>query len=325
MNDGSRDGALVLVSRDLQRSISASDVAQTLQDALDRWTEVEPRLAELAEALESGSAVMTMPFDEANALAPLPRAWQWLDGSAFHSHHGLMSKLFAMEEPSLDRPLMYQGVSNQFYSAREDVVLPPAAEADGIDFEGEFGVIVDEVPMGATADEAAERIRLLVQINDWSLRRLAPIEMKTGFGSIQAKPPCSIAPVAVTPDELGEAWKDFRIALPLRIWWNGAQIGAADGYHMGFGFHELVAHAAGTRALCAGTIIGSGTISNANYHEVGSSCIAERRAIELQELGTPKTEYMRFGDRVRMEARNADGSPLFGAIDQQVVSDRSRA
>ena len=311
------DGNLVVVSSDLTRATSASSVANTLQQALDRWSDCEPELAKLYEALNAGTNKDAFAFNPEDAAAPLPRAWQWLDGSAFESHGELMSKVFGIDDPSGDRPLMYQGVSDQFYGACDDI--PFRSEEDGIDFEGEFGVIVDEVPLGTTAAEAIDHIRLIVQINDWSLRTLAPIEMKTGFGWIQAKPPCSIAPVAVTPEELGDAWRNGRIALPLHVDWNGSRFGSPNGEPMAFGFHELVAHAAATRSLCAGTIIGSGTVSNSNYREVGSSCIAERRGIEMVDLGTPKTEFMKFGDRVRMEAFDLEGNPLFGAIDQKVI------
>lgn len=316
--DGTRDGRLVIVSHDLTRAVYADGIAATLQDALDRWTDVEGALSTRADDLERDTIADAFDFAAHAPLAPLPRGWQWLDGSAFDSHGDLMAKVFGMDPAPRDRPLMYQGVSNQFYSASEDVVMP--AEADGIDFEGEFGVIVDEVPMGTSADEAMRHIRLVVQINDWSLRVLAPIEMKTGFGWVQAKPPCSVAPVAVTPDALGPAWRDGRVDLPLHVDWNGKRFGAANGHAMSYSFPELVAHAARTRTLCAGTIIGSGTVSNENYREVGSSCIAERRGIEMLDEGAPKTAFMRFGDTVRMEARAADGSTPFGAIDQRVVS-----
>jgi fumarylacetoacetate (FAA) hydrolase len=196
-------------------------------------------------------------------------------------------------------------------------VLP--SEEDGIDFEGEFGIITDVVPMAVSVADAARHIKLIVQINDWSLRTLAPIEMKTGFGWIQAKPACSVAPLAVTPDELGRAWDRGRVALPLHVWWNGKQFGAANGQAMAFSFAQLVAHAARTRKLCAGTIIGSGTVSNDNYREIGSSCIAERRAIELLDSGQPVTQYMRSGDSVCMGAVAADNAMPFGFIDQRVV------
>lgn len=316
--DGTRDGRLVIVSSDLSRAVYADGIATTLQDALDRWIHIEATLLARADELEHGDAADAFDFARHAPLAPLPRAWQWLDGSAFDSHGDLMAKVFGMDPTPRDRPLMYQGVSNQFYAATEDVVFP--AEADGIDFEGEFGVIVDEVPMGVSAEEALRHIRLVVQINDWSLRVVAPIEMKTGFGWVQAKPPCSVAPVAVTPDALGAAWRDGRVDLPLHVAWKGEPFGAASGYAMSFSFPELIAHAARTRTLCAGTIVGSGTVSNVNYREVGSSCIAERRGIEMLDHGAPKTGFMRFGDTVHMEARAADGSAPFGKIDQRVIS-----
>ncbi len=315
--NGMPDGRLVVVSRDLSRAVSAANIAPTLQQALDQWSVSLPRLEKLYGELCAGRAPGAVAFNAGAALAPLPRAWQWLDGSAFQSHGDLMAKVFKITNPQSERPLMYQGLSDRLLAPREDVPLP--SEADGIDFEGEFGVITDQVPMGSSATAAAAHIQLIVQVNDWSLRTLAPIEMKTGFGWIQAKPACSMAPVAVTPDELGHAWKDGRVALPLKVWWNGRQFGAANGYAMAFSFPQLVAHAARTRRLSAGTIIGSGTVSNENYREVGSSCIAERRGIETVDLGEARTPYMRFGDTVRMEAQLADGSPLFGAIEQRVV------
>jgi fumarylacetoacetate (FAA) hydrolase len=228
-----------------------------------------------------------------------------------------MQRAFKLPPIEHDKPLMYQGISDRFYGPRDDV--PFISEADGIDFEGEFGVIVDEVPMGTNAADAMQHIRLIVQVNDWSLRVIAPKEMKTGFGWVQAKPACSMAPFAVTPDELGDAWADGRVQLNLEVRWNGERFGNAHGGQMSVGFHELVAHAAATRSLCAGTIIGSGTVSNDNYRDVGSSCISERRSIEMVDTGAPVTPFMSFGDSIYMEAKNADGSVLFGAIDQPVV------
>lgn len=315
--NGTPDGQLVVVSRDLNSAVAATGVAATLQDALERWSTVAPQLAALAGELEQGDRRDAFRFEAARALAPLPRAWQWLDGSAYDSHGELMQKVFKLDPTPNDRPLMYQGVSDKFYGPGEDVPFP--SEEDGIDFEGEFGVIVDETPLGVSPEEAAAHIRLIVQINDWSLRALAPVEMKTGFGWVQAKPPCAMAPVAVTPDGLGAAWRDGRVDLPLFVDWNGRRFGAAQGYPMSWSFPQLVAHAARTRRLVAGTVIGSGTVSNSNYREVGSSCIAERRGIELEDRGAAETGFMRFGDTVRMEARTADGGPLFGAIEQKVV------
>jgi fumarylacetoacetate (FAA) hydrolase len=225
--------------------------------------------------------------------------------------------VFNRPEDARDRPLMYQGMSDHFLGPHDDVPVPD--ESLGIDFEGEFGVITDAVPMGISAAAALSHIKLLVQINDWSLRAIAPIEMKTGFGWIQAKPACSAAPFAVTPDELGPAWRNGRVCLDLQVDWNGQRFGAANGEPMGFGFHELVAHAARTRHLVAGTVIGSGTVSNESYRQIGSSCIAERRGIEIVDSGEARTSYMRFGDTVRMRAVMPDGRAPFGSIDQRVV------
>ena len=314
LRDGTQDGRLHLVSRDLARCTPAQ-AAKTLQQALENWGTLESALAAEYDALNGGGGTS---FDPADAMAPLPRAWQWLDGSAFNSHGELMQKVFNIAPVDTGgRPLMYQGLSDHFIAPTADVRFP--SEEDGIDFEGEFGIIVDAVPMGTSAAEARRHIRLVVQINDWSLRKLAPVEMRTGFGWIQAKPACSMAPVAVTPDELGARWRDTRVDLPLLVDWNNARFGAAGGYAMSAGFDDLVAHAAYSRDLVAGTVIGSGTVSNANYREVGSSCIAERRGIEMVDEGTPRTGFMRFGDTVHMEARLPDGTPLFGAINQRVV------
>ena len=307
------DGRLVVVSRDGTRCAEAK-AAETLQAALENWASVEASLEAEFQAIEAGGGDST-PM--AAMRAPLPRAWQWLDGSAYASHGELMDRVIGVEPVKRDRPLMYQGTSDRFYGPTEDVAFP--SEELGIDFEGEFGVIVDRVPMGVSPEDAMQYIRLVVQINDWSLRTLAGPEMKTGFGWIQAKPPCSMAPLAVTPDELGDAWKDGRVCLPLVVEWNGERFGAAEGEPMEYGFHELVAHAARTRDLVAGTIIGSGTVSNPNYRQIGSSCIAERRGIEIVDEGEARTDYMRFGDSVRMEARLRDDGLLFGEINQKVV------
>ena len=312
--DGSPDGRLHLVSRDHSRCAPAQAVT-TLQALMEAWERHAPALRAEYDALNASGGGA---FDVASALAPMPRAWQWLDGSAFESHGELMAKVFGIDNHAdKNRPLMYQGISDRFIAPTADVPLP--TEADGIDFEGEFGVICDAVPMGTDAAAARGHIRLIVQINDWSLRAVAPVEMRTGFGWVQAKPACSMAPVAVTPDELGANWRDARVDLPLIVDWNEKRFGAAGGYDMSFGFDQLVAHAARTRDLVAGTVIGSGTVSNANYREIGSSCIAERRGIEMLDEGAAKTAFMRFGDRVRMECRTAGDEPLFGEINQRVV------
>jgi fumarylacetoacetate (FAA) hydrolase len=313
IKNGGRDGTLVVVSKDGARYL-VPGACKTLQQVLESWEEFSAELQTLSRRLESGAGE---PLNATQLAAPLPRAWQWLDGSAFESHGALMQRAYGLEPIQHDKPLMYQGMSHQFYGPHDDI--PFVSEADGIDFEGEFGIIVDDVPMGTSAMEAMQFIRLIIQINDWSLRTIAPKEMKTGFGWVQAKPACSVAPFAVTPDELGTAWADGRVKLNLLVRLNGRQFGNAHGGAMSVGFHELVAHAAATRSLCAGTIIGSGTVSNDNYREIGSSCISERRSIEMVDLGKPATPFMSFGDSICMEARDNDGSVLFGAIDQRVV------
>jgi fumarylacetoacetate (FAA) hydrolase len=314
---GGRDGTVVVVSPDGTRYLATAE-HKTMQQLLDSWEKSAPELQALQKRIENGEGKSLQAVQLA---APLPRAWQWLDGSAFESHGKLMQRAFGLDPIVHDKPLMYQGMSHQFYGPNDDV--PFMAEADGIDFEGEFGIIVDDVPMGTNSVDALSHIKLLVQINDWSLRTIAPKEMKTGFGWVQAKPACSVAPFAVTPDELGDAWANARVQLNLEVRLNGKPFGNAHGGAMSVGFHELVAHAAATRSLCAGTIIGSGTVANDNYRETGSSCISERRSIEMLDSGAPVTPYMYFGDSIFMEATKADGGKLFGAIDQRVVRARS--
>lgn len=318
LKDGSRDGRLVIVSRDLAQAVAAGPTAATLQQALEHWDEVELALTRRYEELNAGTAAEAFAFDPRAAMAPLPRAYQWCDGSAFLSHGRLMERAFRIDPPP-DRdtiPLMYQGGSDDFLGPHDDVPLPN--EAHGIDFEGEFAVVVGDVPMGCTPTQAVRSVRLLMLANDWSLRAFGPREMKTGFGFFQAKPSTSFAPVAVTPDELGGAWRDGRIQLPLNVRWNGEWFGSPNGREMSFSFMELIAHAAATRRLRAGTIIGSGTVSN-DDPSVGSACITERRMIEVLDGGEPTTGFMRFGDTVRMEVFDADGQSVFGAIDQRVI------
>lgn len=318
LKNNSRDGQLVVVSADMRLALDASAVAPTLQQAIENWTHAEPGLRALARRLEEGEHRDALAFDPAQAMAPLPRAYQWCDGSAFLSHGALMQKAFNLEPiDGADRtPLMYQGAGDDFLGAHDDIQLP--SESQGIDFEGEFVVLVDEVPMGCTAQDALQHIKLILQINDVSLRALAPREMRTGFGFLQAKPSSSFAPLAITPDELGDAWREGRVHLPLRVEWNGEWFGHPHGGQMNFHFGELIAHAALTRRLRAGTLIGSGTVSNAE-RSAGSACIAERRAIEMIEQGAAQTGFMRFGDRVRMDVLGSDGRSVFGAIDQRVV------
>lgn len=317
IDDGSADGRLALVSRDHSRAVLAGERFTTLQCALEDWDAALAVLADISASLDRNEAAGSFAFDETKARAPLPRAWQWLDGSVYLSHSVLIAEAYGLPNPQWERPLMYQGMSHQFLGCRDDVPLP--SEEDGIDFEGEFGVITDFVPMGVSPAEALKHIKLLVQINDWSLRTIGAREMETGYGWIRAKPACSVAPIAITPDELGTAWRDARVHLDLHIDWNGETFGRANGGAMAFGFHELIAHAAHSRSLCAGTIIGSGTVSNDDYRTVGSSCIAERRGIELLDHGEATTDYMTFGDRVRMRATAENGQAPFGAIDQRVI------
>jgi fumarylacetoacetate (FAA) hydrolase len=306
---GGRDGTLVAVSRDGARVAPVAEYA-TLQAALDDWDAAQGALTAAANAAESGEAVQPDDF-----AAPLPRAWQWLDGSAFANHGALMQLAFGHAPIETDLPLMYQGMSHQFIAPTADVPFP--SEADGIDFEGEFGVITGDVPMGCSAADALAHVQLVVLINDWSLRTIAIPEMKTGFGWVQAKPACSVAPFAVTPDALGDAWRDGRIHLPLTVEVDSKWFGSPNGAAMGYGFHELIAHAARTRSLPAGTIIGSGTVSNAEHETVGSTCMSERRAIEMIAHGAPQTPFLSFGSRVTMRA--GEGASPFGAIDQRVV------
>jgi len=329
-----RDGRLVVVSRDLARAVSAESIAPTLQKALDDWAIVEPALRALAAALESGDAEGAFAFDSAEAAAPLPRAFQWADGSAYVNHVELVRQARGAEMPESfwHDPLMYQGGSDEFLGACDPIRV---LDADwGLDFEGEVAVIVDDVPMGATREEALERIRLVLLVNDVSLRGLIPGELAKGFGFFQAKPATAASPVALTPDALGDAWRDGRLHRPLRTTYNGDLFGCPDaGVDMTFDFGTLVAHAARTRNLGAGSIVGSGTVSNkqgtvtaGGDHGsaiadggVGYSCIAEIRMIETIRDGAPTTAFLADGDTVRMEMLDADGSSLFGAIDQRVV------
>lgn len=313
LKNDTADGCLIVVSSDGTRYLPVEGF-ETMQQAIEHWDKVVKELMALSEQLSAGSGASTTDLAFA---APLPRAWQWLDGSVFASHGELMQKAFNMDPIEYDKPLMYQGMSHIFYGPSDDI--PFVSEADGIDFEGEFGVIVDHVPMGTSPEQAHSHIKLLVQINDWSLRTLAPAEMKTGFGWIQAKPACSMAPFAITPDEAGDAWKNGRLALDLQVEWNGKHFGHPNGAAMQVGFHDLIAHAAATRDLCAGTIIGSGTVSNDNFREVGSSCIAERRGMEIVDKGAPETSFMRFGDYVQMQVICPEDTLLFGQFKQTVV------
>ena len=318
LNDHSLDGRLVLVSRDHTRCLELGSLAPSLLYAVQNWQRLSPEFQGMYEHLNN-DVLSGIPFQPEQCGAPLPRSPQWCDGSAFLNHANLMAQAFNTPPiPDLDRtPLMYQGASDDFLGPHADVPLP--SEDDGIDFEGEFGVILDRVPMGITPEHALSRVLLVVQLNDWSLRTLGPREMRTGFGFLQAKPSTSFAPIAVTPDELGDAWHDGRVQLELNVQWNDQPFGHPHGSEMSFSFGQLIAHAARTRRLSAGTIIGTGTVSNV-AREAGSACIAERRVIEIIDAGRASTDFMRFGDRIRMEARTPGASHgPFGVIDQRVV------
>ena len=311
-----RDGELALVSRDLK---SAFALPGTLQTALDHWSEVEPKLTSLAAALDEGKVPKAFPFDPAQCSAPLPRAYQWADGSAYVVHVELVRKARGADMPASfwTDPMIYQGGSDIFLGPMDPI--PMSDESWGIDFEAEIAVITDDVPMGVTAQEAGSHIKLLMLANDVSLRHLIPAELAKGFGFYQSKPWTSFSPVAVTPDELGDAWNGGSIDLPLITTLNDSVFGKPNARTgMVFEFPRLIAHAAKTRPLGAGTIIGSGTVANED-RSVGSSCIVERRAIEMIERGSPKTPFMKFGDRVRIEMLDREGRSIFGAIDQTVV------
>ncbi|KAA1184836.1 fumarylacetoacetate hydrolase family protein [Rhizobium tropici] len=327
LKDSTRDGRLVVVSRDLTRCSEVGHIARSLQVALDDWEHVAPRLALIAEGIETG-AQPTMRFHEHAAASPLPRAYQWADGSAYVNHVELVRKARNAEMPAsfwVD-PLMYQGGSDGFLAPRDPIVA--ADEAYGIDMEGEVAVVVGDVPMGASSDTARQAIRLVMLVNDVSLRGLIPQELAKGFGFFQSKPASAFSPVAVTPDELGEVWDGGKLHLPLLVAVNGKPFGKANaGIDMTFDFGELIAHAAKTRSLIAGTIIGSGTVSNKldggpgkpiENGGDGYSCIAELRMIETIETGAPKTQFLRFGDQVRIEMQDRTGHSIFGAIEQSV-------
>ena len=310
IKDTTRDGRLVVVSRDLSRCCEVGHIARTVQAALDDWRNAAPRLREIAEGLEAGSQPST-PFYEGDVCSPLPRAYQWADGSAYVNHVELVRKARNAEMPESfwSDPLMYQGGSDSFLGPRDPIVM--ADEAYGIDMEGEVAVIVDDVPMGVSVDQAGEAIRLVMLVNDVSLRGLIPAELAKGFGFFHSKPSSAFSPVAVTLDELGSAWRDGKLHLPLLVALNGEPFGKANaGIDMTFDFPQLIAHAAKTRPLAAGTIIGSGTVSNkldggpgkpVSEGGMGYSCIAEIRTIETIQSGAPKTPFMKFGDTVRIE------------------------
>lgn len=362
--DGSRDGQLVVVARDLATAHYATGVASRLQQALDDWNFIAPQLQDLSDALNAGKARHAFPFEPARCMAPLPRAYQWADGSAYLNHVELMRIAASAASGASDRVaaaqagsanavhgpapgagvvpppagegdrrasdsggslLMYQGGSDDFLGPCDDICV--ASEDFGIDFEAELAVVTGDVPMAATPEQGLDAVRLLMLVNDVSLRHLIPDELATGFGFFHGKPSTAFGPVAVTPDELGEAWIEGRVHLTMQIDWNGRKLGRCEaGPDMHFHFGQLIAHAARTRRLRAGSIIGGGTVSNPGVDKNGRrewprgcGCIAEKRAMEIIQDGAPQTEYMRFGDSVRIEMKGRDGASVFGAIEQQVV------
>jgi len=319
LGNGGRDGQLVVVSRDLARAVAVPQIAPTLQVALDDWQRISPQLQSVADALERGEHKDPMVFNPAQALSPLPRAHHWVDGSAYVNHVELVRKARGAEMPATfwTDPLVYQGGSDDFLGPTQDVPVP--SEEFGIDLEGEIAVITDDVAMGVGREQARGHIKLLMLVNDWSLRNLIPGELAKGFGFYQSKPSTAFSPVAVTPDELGSAWDGGKINLPLLVQINGKPFGRPQaGVDMTFDFPRLIEHVTKTRNARAGTIIGSGTVSNYD-RSLGSACLAERRMLEQIETGKPVTSFLKFGDRVRIEMLDAAGRSIFGAIDQKVV------
>ena len=325
--DGSRDGQLVVVSRDLSIAHYASGIASHMQQSLDDWNFISPQLQDLSQTLNQGRARHAFPFDPKMCMAPLPRAYQWADGSAYMNHVELVRASRNSEVPSnyYTDPLMYQGGSDDFLGACDDVVC--VTTDHGIDFEAEIAVVTADVPMQATPDEALEGIRLVMLANDVSLRRLVPDELAKNFGFVQSKPATAFSPVAVTIDELGEAWDHGRLHLTMRVDWNGKRVGMCDaGPEMTFHFGQLIAHLCKTRNVRAGSVIGSGTVSNKAVEVKGQkdwpkgySCIAEKRAIETILDGKASTDFMQFGDTIRIEMKGKDGQSVFGAIDQTIA------
>jgi len=314
-----RDGVLIVVSHDLKRAVVASAIAPTLQSLLEDWQHKAPKLAHLSATLNADKAADAFPFDPARCHSPLPRAYQWADGSAYVNHVELVRKARGAQMPASfwTDPLMYQGGSDSFIGPCEPILAE--SEDWGIDLEGEVAVIVDDVPMGVKPIKASRHIKLLMLVNDVSLRNLIPDELAKGFGFFHGKPATAFSPVAVTPDELGNAWDGAKLNLPLTVHINGQLFGQPNaGTDMTFDFPTLIAHAARTRELEAGSIIGSGTVSNVD-RSAGSSCVAERRMLETLGTGKAATPFLRFGDRVRIEMFDADGQSIFGAIDQEVV------
>jgi len=319
LKEGGRDGTLIVVDRELKHAVRAGAIAATLQKAIEDWATVAPKLQELADKLRDRKAAGSFELDPTALAAPLPRAYQWADGSAYVVHVELVRKARGVEMPPSfwTDPLMYQGGSDSFVGCRDEIEL--ADEAWGIDFEGEIGVVTDDVPMGISAEAARRHIKLVTILNDVSLRNVIVTELAKGFGFFHGKPATAFAPVAVTPDELGDAWDGGKLNRPLISTFNGKEFGHPNAAtDLTFDFGQLIAHAAKTRYLEAGTVVGSGTVANRDA-AVGCSCIAERRVRETIDSGKPVTPFMKFGDHIRIEMFGRDGKSIFGAIDQKVV------
>ncbi|WP_419418769.1 fumarylacetoacetate hydrolase family protein [Legionella sp. D16C41] len=315
----SRDGELCLVNKTLTNAVHVKHIAPTLQFALENWASVSAPLEEIYQALNGGDVANIFPYKAQQWASPLPRAYQWADGSAYVNHVELVRKARGAEMPAnfWTDPLLYQGGSDSFLAPTEDILM--ANEDYGIDFEAELAIITDDVPMGVSREAAANHIKLIMLVNDVSLRNLIPNELSKGFGFFQSKPSSSFSPIALTPEELGNAWRDNRVHLPLLSFLNGELFGQPNaGIDMTFSFADLIAHAAKTRKLTAGTIIGSGTVSNVDRSR-GSSCIAEKRMLEILEYGQAKTPFMRFGDNIRIEMLDAEGQSIFGVIEQTLT------
>jgi fumarylacetoacetate (FAA) hydrolase len=319
LKEGGRDGTLVVVSRDLSRAVKATGIAATLQAALDDWSNAAPRLNALSDELDAGGVDGAFALDMAALASPLPRAYEFVDGSAYLPHVERVRRARGAEVPKsfYTDPLMYQATSAGFLGPRDPVAV--SSEEYGIDLEAEVIVVTDDVPMAATPAQASEHIQLVGLVNDVSLRGLIPGELAKGFGFLQSKPRSALSPVLVTPDELGDAWQGDKLHLPMRTWLNGQWFGEAEcGVDMQFSFAELVAHVAKTRQLTAGTIVGSGTIANEDTGK-GASCLAEQRTVETLRDGKPSTPFLKFGDRLKIDITDRDGASIFGSIEQQVV------
>lgn len=324
LKDGSRDGRLVVVSRDLTRAVTAAPVAATMQYAIEHWQAVEAGLQAISEVLNAGKAEGSFAFDAAQALSPLPRTHQFVDASAFLNHGKIMEQAYQLTVKKTEGiPVLVQRQSDDFWAPCDD--YPFVTEADNGDFEGEFAVVVDDTPMGCDAALAQSKIRLVMILNDVSMRTHLFRELAMGFGFINAKPASVFGPVAVTPDELGTAWSNGRIHLDMQVSRNGEWFGRPNGREMDWSFGELLAHMAYNRNLRAGTIVGSGTVSNRGHREVGSACLAERRAVEKIDTGDSTTQFLRFGDRLRFEVLDAKGQSIFGAIDHRFVPTNAAA